>query len=104
LLARNFGNADIVWRQFLEGGFLFRRSGCIYTFVNRIPQISGELTVDFPWISSQPRGDFCREQAWNNSVLVRGPYATAAPEKRRARALFASEAQSPGQQAFDKPL
>src|ERR1700676_4318266 len=47
LLARHRGVPDIGRRQSLEGGFLFRRGGSVHAFVNRIPQVPSEFTVDF---------------------------------------------------------
>src|ERR1700693_4406379 len=93
LFASNLGYADIGWGQSLECAFLFRRGGSIHAFVNRIPQVPSEFTVDFAGISPQTRRDFRREQTRDDSVFVSCPHATVAPKKRGARALFARETQ-----------
>ena len=49
--AGDFGDADIGWRQFLEGGLLLARGGSVDALVNWIAQFARECTVDFAGIS-----------------------------------------------------
>ena len=92
--AGNFGNVNVGRGQFRERGFLFRRGGSLDAFIDGIAQVTSKFTIDFARIFSQARRDFRREQAGDDSVFVSRPDAAVAPEKRRARAFFAREAQA----------
>src|ERR1700683_2072470 len=95
--ACDFGDLHVAWRQFCESGFLCRCGGCFNAFVNWVSQVAREFAVDFAWILSQTRGDFRREQARDDSVLIRGPDSAVTADKRRAGALLARETQTAGE-------
>src|SRR5512143_757235 len=83
---------------------LRRRSRRLDAVVERLAELEREIAVDLAGIAVQPGHDLRREQRRDDSVLVRRPHAAVQANERRARALFAAEAERAVEQAAHEPL
>src|SRR5579862_6239980 len=104
LLTRNFCSGNVRGGQSFERSLLFGSGGSIYAFVDRVSEVVSEFAINFARIFAQAGRHFCREQARNNSVLVRTPNTSVTLKESRTGTFLARKTQTAGEQSFDEPL
>ena len=103
-VAGKLGGADVSRRKFEKNGLFLRGGGRVNPLVDRRAQLAGQLGVQLGRIAASTRHQFPGQQAHDYPIFIGRPHFAVAPEKRRARALFATEAKRSVEQARDEPL
>ena len=91
-ISGEFGFCDRVWRQDFQRRFLFWSGGCVDAGVIRDAELLFQFAIVLARILSGAGGDFGREEAHDETILIGGPDFAVAAQKAGAGAFLAAEA------------
>ena len=103
-LAGQFGDLDLLRRELRQFLLLLGRRRRLDAVGRRLAEVAGEIAIQLAGIAAGARGDLGRQQRRHDAVLVGRPDAAVAPQKGRAGAFLAAEAQRAVEQAVDEPF
>lgn len=99
-----FCRGDLLWYQRSQLLLLLRRGRCLQSACHRAAEFTRQIRILLTWVAACSRGNLCREQRGQDTVLVGGPDRAVATQKRCPSTFFTGEAKRTAVQAIREPL